>query len=538
MKPRFSLSQCTLLWIVSAFLLVTANAQFFRQTVAVYGIDQYLPFLISQGAVLLCAIMLFGTIFSFFLPVRLVAILFLITGATVGYFSDSLGIAIDKEMIRNVLATDINEAGDLLNWGLIMRVGLLGILPSAFLFLIPLKPAPLVARQRRLAGAALIALLVGVLSMVPFGDSYASLFREHKPLRYFTNPVHPIYSVIKLAIDTGGGTMDTTFRPRVKTADIPAEDEEHELVIVVIGETARADHFGLNGYARQTTPKLSRWDDIISFSNMRSCGTSTAVSLPCMFSLDNRSEFAIDQARFTENTLDVLVKAGVSVLWRDNNTGSQGVANRMPYELFNTPERNRRCDVEECRDIGMLDGLDEYIARQEGDILIVLHQMGSHGPAYFKRYPDDYAVFTPDCQSKELGSCANSEIVNAYDNSILYTDSFLDAAIEYLKGKQDRYETSLIYLSDHGESLGEMGVYLHGMPYLVAPETQTHVPFIIWASESSDIDRDRLRARINDPMTHDDFSKLLLEVFEVIVDRNKIASGSSILPLKPEPNLH
>lgn len=478
--------------------------------------------------------MLLASAFSLFLPVRLVAVVFLLTGAVVGYFSDNLGIAIDKEMIRNVLATDAGEAGDLLNWGLILRVALLGILPSAALFLLPLKSSPVIRRETRLVGAGITAVLLAVISMAPFGDSYASLFREHKPLRYFTNPVHPIYSAVKLAIDTGGGTMDTTFRPRVKTADIPAEDAEHELVIVVIGETARADHFGLNGYARQTTPKLAGRQDIISFTNMHSCGTSTAVSLPCMFSLDNRSDFAIDQASFTENTLDVLTKAGVSVLWRDNNTGSQGVANRMTYELFNTPEMNRHCDDEECRDIGMLDGLDDFIARQDGDILIVLHQMGSHGPAYFKRYPDDYAVFTPDCQSKELGSCAEAEIINAYDNTILYTDNFLDAAITFLESKQDRYETSLIYLSDHGESLGEMGVYLHGMPYLVAPETQTHVPFIIWAGETSDIDRERLQARINDPVTHDDFSKLLLEVFEIIVDETPSDGIAKILPMKPE----
>lgn len=534
MKPRFALSPGILLWIISLFLLATANLQYFKQTIAVYGIDQYLPFLISQGVVLLCAIMLVATVFSFFLPVRIVAVLFLMIGAVVGFFSDSLGIPIDQDMIRNVFATDINEAGDLLNWGLVLRVGFLGLLPSILLFLIPIKPAALFTRQRRLAGAAVISVLVAAVSMAPFGDSYASLFREHKPLRYFTNPVHPIYSAIKLAIDIGGGTVDTTFRPRIKTAIIPSDDAEHELVIVVVGETARADHFGLNGYTRQTTPKLAKRENILSFTDMRSCGTSTAVSLPCMFSLDNRSDFAINQASFTENTLDVLVKAGVSVLWRDNNTGSQGVASRVTYEYFQDPDINRQCDAEECRDIGMLDGLEDYVAQQDGDILIVLHQLGSHGPAYFKRYPDDYAVFEPDCQSKELGSCTEAEIINAYDNTILYTDNFLDAAINFLESKQDRYETSLIYLSDHGESLGEMGVYLHGMPYFVAPETQTHVPFVIWASDTSDIDKNQLQARLNDPMTHDDFSKLLLEMFEIIVDENKIANGSGILPMKPE----
>ncbi|PHQ69179.1 MAG: phosphoethanolamine transferase [Sneathiella sp.] len=538
MKARFSLSPSYLLWGVSAFLLVTANVQFFKQTVAVYEIEQYLPFLISQAVILLCAIMLFATIFCFFLPTRFVAALFLLIGAIVSYYSDNLGIVIDTEMIRNILATDTNEMADLLNFGLITRVALFGILPTIIIFLIPIKPSSLLVRERRLAVTAVVAVLVALICVAPFSNAYASFLREHKPLRYFTNPTHAIYSVIKLAIDTSASAVDTTFKPRVKSAEISPEDESHELVIVVIGEAARADHFGVNGYDRQTTPKLAARDDIISFSNMQSCGTSTAVSLPCMFSLDNRKDFAINQADYTENTVDVLVKAGVSVLWRDNNSGSQGVANRITYERFKDPSKNSQCDEEECRDIGMLEGLDQYIAQQDGDILIVLHQIGSHGPAYFKRYPSEYAVFTPDCKSVELGTCADSEIINAYDNTILYTDNFLDAIITFLDGKQDRYETSMIYLSDHGESLGEMGVYLHGMPYFVAPAAQTHVPFIVWAGDSSDIDRSRLQAIIDQPLSHDDFSKILLQMFEIIIDDKQVANGMNLLPMKPETYVH
>ncbi|WP_340150159.1 phosphoethanolamine--lipid A transferase [uncultured Sneathiella sp.] len=537
LKQRFSLSPSTMLWTVSAFLAITGNIQFFQQTAAIYSFGEYWPFLISQGVLLLCAIMLMATILGFFLPTRIVAAILLITGSVAGYFSDTLGIAIDKEMIRNVFVTTTDEAFDLLNWGLVLRVMLLGAVPTIAVFLIPLKPSRILIRQGRLAGTAALSLLVAALSIAPFGDSYASLFREHKPLRYFTNPTHPIYSAVKLAVDTGS-TLDTTFEARVKSANIPPEDASHELVIVVIGETARADHFGLNGYERQTTPKLSKRDHLVSFRNMQSCGTSTGVSLPCMFSLDNRSDFAIDRAGFTENTLDVLAKAGVSVLWRDNNTGSQGVADRVTSERFNDPDRNPVCDAEECRDIGMLSGLEEYIAGQDGDILIVLHQIGSHGPAYFKRYPDEFAAFTPDCQSKELGTCADADIINAYDNTILYTDYFLDSVISLLESKQDRYETSMIYLSDHGESLGEMGVYLHGMPYMVAPEAQTHVPFIVWAGKNSDIDEAQLRPLTDAPLTHDDFSKILLQMFEIIVDDNRLASGETVLPMKPENYPH
>ncbi|MEK9660268.1 MAG: phosphoethanolamine--lipid A transferase, partial [Alphaproteobacteria bacterium] len=443
-----------LIWIFAVFVLATGNMEFFRQTIAVYPVSENWPFLLALSVVVLSAIVFFFCVFSLVLPVRFVAALFLIIAAGAGYFSDGMSVVVDTEMIRNILHTDVREVSDLVHWGLIWRLLVLGAIPLGLVFAVPLRPSSLVRRQLAIAVTAGTALLAIVVCVLPFGGDFASYAREHKPLRYYTNPLYPIYSAIKFSIDAGRSKVERKFVTRVASANVPADDHEHELVVVVIGETARADHFGINGYERQTTPRLSARTGVVSFADMRSCGTSTAYSVPCMFSLDSRSSFDIDSAKNTENVLDVLAKAGVSIIWRDNNSGSQGVADRLDYTSFTGPDTNPVCDDEECRDIGMLDGLDELIAAHDGDILIVLHQMGSHGPAYYKRYPDDFAEFGPDCRSNDLGACSREEIVNAYDNSIVATDQLLASVIAEL-GEQTDYDSAMLYLSDHGESLGE-----------------------------------------------------------------------------------
>jgi lipid A ethanolaminephosphotransferase len=310
-------------------------------------------------------------------------------------------------------------------------------------------------------------------------------------------------------------------------AATPRGGSERELIIVVVGETARADHFSLNGYRRETNPRLSRENYLVSFRQVSSCGTDTAISVPCLFAFDGRADFDVASARHTENVLDVLAKAGVNILWRDNNSDSKGVAERVRHENFRLPESNPVCDTE-CRDVGMLSGLQEYIDSQQGDILIVLHQMGSHGPAYFKRYPPEFEKYKPACHTLELSECTQEEIINAYDDTLLYTDYFLSRVIELLKANTPQFETAMFYISDHGESLGENGLYLHGMPYLFAPEAQTHVPVIAWIGPSSDIDYETTLTLKDIPNSHDAFSNSLLEAFEVEAEYYE----------KPEPVAH
>jgi lipid A ethanolaminephosphotransferase len=202
------------------------------------------------------------------------------------------------------------------------------------------------------------------------------------------------------------------------------------------------------------------------------------------------------------------------VLWRDNNSSSKGVAERVAFEDFRSPEVNPECDIE-CRDVGMLNDLQAYIDAQDSDILIVLHQMGNHGPAYYKRYPSEFEKFTPTCKSEELSSCTDAEIGNSYDNAILYTDYFLSQVIALLKTNTPRFETAMLYIGDHGESLGENGLYLHGMPYMLAPVEQTAVPMIVWAGDSSDVDAGGSLAIKDGVNNHDGLAHTLLAMFEV-----------------------
>jgi lipid A ethanolaminephosphotransferase len=287
---------------------------------------------------------------------------------------------------------------------------------------------------------------------------------------------------------------------------------------MVVGEASRADHFSLNGYERDTNPQLAQ-ENIINFSNTYSCGTSTAVSVPCMFSMYDRGDYSYKKGISTQNVLDVLKHTKkVSILWRDNNSDSKGVALRVPYEDYKTSKNNTICSEGECRDIGMLVGLDKYIEKNRGkDILIVLHQMGNHGPAYYKRYTKDFQKFTPTCETNQLEKCTQEEIENAYDNAILYTDNFLAKTIDLLKQYDKSHDTAMIYMSDHGESLGENGVYLHGLPYFMAPDAQTHIGTIMWfgKSMSKKIDADALRQRADKEYTQDDLFHTLLGIFNV-----------------------
>ena len=283
---------------------------------------------------------------------------------------------------------------------------------------------------------------------------------------------------------------------------------------MVVGEAVRADRLSLNGYTRQTTPLLQR-EDIIKFPEMYSCGTSTAVSVPCMFSIFTRDEYSDNNMKSQENLLDVLHHAGVNILWRDNNSDSKGTALRVPYEDYKSPSRNPICDVE-CRDEGMLVGLQEYIDRTKyGDILIVLHQMGNHGPAYFKRYPKEFEKFTPVCKTNQLEECSREEIGNAYDNAVLYTDYFLSKVISLLKQNEKSFESAMVYISDHGESIGENNLYLHGLPYFMAPDSQKHVGAILWFGNGFKIDNKALKEKSTEIFSQDYLFHTILGLLEV-----------------------
>ncbi|WJG09901.1 phosphoethanolamine--lipid A transferase [Aliiglaciecola sp. LCG003] len=511
------LSAQLLLFITALFISITGNLTFFAKTTEVYAWDLHSGFLISLFLVLFSIIGLLALLLDIILPTKIAIATLLIISALSGYFTDQFGIIIGSDMLRSMLETDSAEAFDLISWTFILQVSLFGVLPSVLIAMSSIRKQTFFSTLKFNLAAGLVLIGIVVASVFLFSDQYASFIREHKSLRFYTNPLHPVYSAVKITSQHMKSTAQSVYLKMTSRSSIPLTDLHRELVIVVVGETARADHFSLNGYGRQTNPNLAKESRLINYSQITACGTSTAVSVPCMFSMLPRDEFDIDDASNTENVLDILAKADISVLWRDNNSDSKGVADRVPYESYRDPEVNPVCDTE-CRDEGMLAGLQEYIDLQEHDILIVLHQMGSHGPAYYKRYPRQFEVFKPACQTNELSQCSDEEIVNAYDNTILYTDHFLSKVIGFLKKNTPRYETSMLYVSDHGESLGENNIYLHGLPYMLAPDSQLKVPVIAWVGESSDIDLAKSRELKDIPNSHDAISYAILSALEIESD--------------------
>jgi lipid A ethanolaminephosphotransferase len=514
--PAHGLTSNTLIALVAVFLAASGNLSFFGKVLTAYPLATGNALaLASLAAMLIGSTLLLLALTCFGRTTKPVLIGILLLASLAAHFMDSYGVVINDDMLQNAAQTNLAEAGDLLNFRLLGYFVMLGVLPAIAIARLPLRwrgiRVEAIARGKLLA--AVVLLMVG--TVLAFGGFYASFLREHKSLRSYANPGYFIYSAIKYSTGSLAVKSRQVLTSIGADAQIPASDVERELFILVIGETARADRFSLNGYARDTNPQLRR-ADAISFSNFRACGTSTATSVPCMFSLLGMDKFDTKKGAAQENLLDVLTHAGVNVLWLDNNSDSKDVALRVPYQSYKSPEVNPLCDPE-CRDVGMLSALQKHIdAQPRGDIFIVLHQMGNHGPAYFKRYPPEFEKFKPACQSADLSLCSREEIGNAYDNAILYTDFFLGKVIELLKMNDNKFETALLYVSDHGESLGENGVYLHGLPPAIAPDAQLHVPAILWlGSGFKDVDFSALRRKSGTRFTHDNIAHTVLGAMEI-----------------------
>lgn len=499
---------------VALLLVVFANGAFFKHVSEVYPlIGGNILFVMSLGVVLFSVTTVVLMLLSGRYTLKPVLITVLLVSSMVAYFMDAYDVVIDSHMIQNLLETNIKESVDLLSFKQVIYFVLLGVIPSAIVYRMKIVPMTLKESLIDKAKVIGIALTLSIVIIFSFSKYYTSFFREHKPLRYYTNPAYYIYSVVHYVQETFAHPY-SGIAPIGEDAKIVSGDQPRKLIVMVVGEAVRWDHFGLNNYERDTTPLL-RKEDVINFTQFTSCGTETAVSVPCMFSSFGRKEYDKEKAKHTENVLDVLKRAGVNILWRDNNSDSKGVADRVAYEDYQSPKLNTICD-EECRDEGMLVGLQEYInAHPKGDILIVLHQMGNHGPAYYKRYPKSFEKYTPVCKTNQLEQCSKEEITNAYDNTVLYTDTFLTKVITLLKGNDERFATGMFYVSDHGESLGENGLYLHGFPYAIAPEAQKHVPAVMWFGKQFKIDQDKIAASAKEPQTQDSLFHTLLGYLDV-----------------------
>lgn len=512
---RPAIGSATLSVVVALYLLFVTNGTFWAKAVTYLGLPSF-------GLILLCiGLTALFTALCVTVSVKYLTkplFIFLITSAaTASWFMDKYGTIIDLDMIRNAAETTGSEAGHLMTAGFLAHMTVFALVPSLLIALVRIRHRPIA--QKVLWNLAVILPCLAVFAATALANvrTFAATTRQHRDLVATLNPVMPIASTVRY-LKASGAEKNIVVQPLGTDAHViaPTVSGKPRVTIIVAGETARADDFSLGGYSRLTNPELSR-QDISYFKETTSCGTATGVSLPCMFSVYTRGEYTHEKGLETENLVDVLTHAGIKAEWWDNNTGSKAIANRIAYTSFSDRNDPRFCIDHECRDDVLLDGLDAWLDGIRGDSVLVLHQIGSHGPSYFQRYPDAFRRFTPDCRTSELGNCSRDEIVNAYDNTVLYTDHVLSTIIDKLKRREDRMAGSMIYMSDHGESLGEHGLYLHGAPYFIAPSQQTHIPFVLWLGREAKagVEPSCVAAKTIEPQSHDNLFHTVLGMMNV-----------------------
>ena len=526
--PRGALRPATAIILAALWIATIANLALWR---ALAGLPELangrgLAFGIGFGVMIAAAHVALLSLLAWRWTLKPALALFLLAAAGGAYFMLSYGVVIDRSMMLNVLLTDTREARELLSWRLLGALLLLGVLPLALLWRTPLRWAtPLrQAGHNAILLVAACALLAGAGGL--FFQDLSATMRNHTQLRYLINPLNSFYAIAIMGrkpIQRSG----VAVAPLGEDAHLPAlaAGARPPLVIMVLGETARADHLGLNGYARDTTPRLAQ-ENVVSLRNVWSCGTNTAASVPCMFSNLGREAFENRQTN-TEGLVDVLQRAGLAVLWLDNQAGGcKGVCDRVPKVDYRQLQATapELCADDECFDEIMLRGLDERIAqlpaeRRARGVVVFMHQMGSHGPAYYKRTPPAFKKFLPECTTNALQQCEREQVVNAYDNTIVYTDHFLASAIDWLQQHQQQWTPALEYVSDHGESLGENNLYLHGLPYRFAPDVQKQVPWIAWLSpafqQQSHLSQACLAGRRDQKLSHDNYFHSMLGLLGV-----------------------
>ncbi|WP_347254739.1 phosphoethanolamine transferase EptA [Leminorella grimontii] len=521
---KIQCSDLTFILGVTLFITLAQNTRFFTQAWKIVGVDSLatLVFFISMPIVLFCLLnIIFSLLFWPYIRKPL-AIAFILIGAGVNYFMYAFNVVIDRNMIQNALETNVHETLDLVSPQMVLWFTCLGIIPSIIVLLTKVTPSRGAIRffLTKTASIVISALVVLIIAFFLFKD-YAPFFRNNRGVEKTlvpSNAVAGLISNVSSYIDSQKPFVQIGLD--AKKGPEAQQRKKKTLLVLVVGETARAENFSLGGYSRDTNPMLSKRDGVLFFQNVSSCGTATAVSVPCMFSDMNRKGYSGSRAKHTEGVLDILARAKVNVFWRENDGGCKGVCDRVPNEDMTLLKLPDLCKNRECKDDVLLYKLEDYINGQNDDGIIVMHQMGSHGPSYHDRYTSEYRKFTPTCDTNDIQNCDTKTLVNTYDNTIVYTDAMLDQVIAVLDKHRDKFATALIYLSDHGESLGENGLYLHGAPYAIAPSQQTHVPFILWTSpeyrESQNLDENCLQKEAKTgTFSQDNLFHSLLGIFDI-----------------------
>lgn len=367
--------------------------------------------------------MIFSLIFVKYLT-KILSIFFILSSCISLYFITFYGVLIDSDMIQNVVQTDVKEVKDLLSWRLVL-LAIVVLLFCVFILRIRIENNTEQGFFKKIRVRVLSALLgcsIFLIAFVPLSKTFIPFFRTYNEIRMYNIPFYPIYAAYRYY------ERFLKPKPEFKTIGDDAFRENNsskKLLVLVVGETARAANYSLGGYTKNDTNFYTNKNNVVFFDNFSSCGTATAVSLPCMFSLSKRQNYS--SSEYQENVMDILQKTGVKASWIDNNSGEcKGVCDRL------SDKQQLSSDWDE----NLLPFLKERLDSLDTQNIIVLHLQGSHGPAYYKRYPSEFKKFTPTCDTNELSKCDSEALINTYDNTLLYTDYLLSEIIKLLKEKK------------------------------------------------------------------------------------------------------
>lgn len=485
MKNRFHVTSSAFILIVSSYFSFMLNIGFWQFACEKTEIDSLntalfafsLPFFIF-----IPLLWFFSLITLPWIGKPLIMVLFVLSAVS-DYALGNFGVAVNADMIRNFMETNVREATDLITLQSFSYILVAGVFPAVLTGMTHIEFLPFKKEVFR----RFLFFISGTVALVAIASvsykEYASFGRNNRQVRYHINTFNYIYAAVRHVRQ-----INDAKRKFVVLDDAPEifphKDHKPRVLVLIVGETARARNFSIYGYEKDTNPLLSKNNEIIRFKDVTSCGTATAVSLPCMFSHLRGREFDVTEALYMQNLLDIAKAAGYDVVWKDNDDGCKRVCDRVDRIDAKDGNKQPYCFGDYCHDDILLDGLDARLSGIAKDTLIVLHTMGSHGPTYFKRYPDKFKKFTPACDTASLQDCTQEQIIHTYDNTIVYTDYIIASVIDILK-RHDRLQSGMLYVSDHGESLGENNIYLHGLPFAIAPDVQKKVPMILWLSKSA-----------------------------------------------------
>ncbi|GAA0235309.1 phosphoethanolamine--lipid A transferase EptA [Marinomonas primoryensis] len=400
---------------------------------------------------------------------KAVCVIFAIGNSLATYFVVTYNVILDKTMMGNIFNTQYSESEQFLSLKLIAYFIVLGLIPAWLIIRTSIQKTSRVRLFLHLTITVIVA-----STWVWQSQSHWLWIDDHaKQLGGRIMPWSYVGNAARYQSDRAKQNIVQTLLP-----DATFRSNKKTVVVLVIGESARAENFSLYGYDRLTNPLLTA-SDVITLKKATSCATYTTASVKCILSHVNTSGV------FSENfeTLpSYLQRQGIDVIWRTKNWGEAPI---KVSSYLTSGDLKKHCEGLECDYDGvLLTNLTEQIrASDKQKVFVVLHQTGSHGPSYYSKYPKEFEVFKPVCRSVELNNCTQKELINAYDNTILYNDHFLDNLRQILDGLSQT-SSAYLYVSDHGESLGEGGIYLHGTPHTIAPDQQLKVPFFVWMSQS------------------------------------------------------